>query len=255
MTESGRVMAYIAFGGNVGDVAASFRMVLDELESDSIRVASVSQLFTTMPVGISAGADYLNGAIAVATTLDAESLLTRLQQIETSLGRVRDKRWGPRTVDLDLIMFGDAVLKSERLSVPHPAWWYRRFVLDPLAEIASDAIDPVSGQTVTSVRSRLLVRPLPIQIGAGLSDATRLSRMITQRFGSRVALSVAETLEESMMGISFEVATANSQVISDIGSIFRVWMPATADVTQVVTDVLTAALDEPRPVDPSDLVL
>jgi 2-amino-4-hydroxy-6-hydroxymethyldihydropteridine diphosphokinase len=160
----------IALGGNVGDVPATFASALRRLAGPDLRVTAVSRLYETPPMGVAAGGTFLNAVAAVETSLSAESLLDRLLAIEEALGRVRTVHWGPRPIDLDLILFGETVIDTPRLRVPHPAAWYRRFVLDPTCDIAAEAVHPEAGATFTALRDRLAVRPLPMAVD-GPSDA------------------------------------------------------------------------------------
>ena len=131
--------AYIGLGGNIGDpreaMGAALRM-LDEYEG--IAVESVSSLYSTPPWGITEQPDFLNAAAALSTTLAPRALLLRCLETEKALHRVRDQRWGPRSIDLDVLVYGDAVLDEPGLSLPHPRMMERAFVLVPLAEIAPD---------------------------------------------------------------------------------------------------------------------
>ncbi|MBW3543727.1 MAG: 2-amino-4-hydroxy-6-hydroxymethyldihydropteridine diphosphokinase [Planctomycetes bacterium] len=165
------VRAFVALGGNVGDVEQTFAAALRELGSTSrICVGRVSTLHRTQPVGKASGAGFLNAAAELETSLAALELLDVLQTIEHRHGRVRGIHWGPRTLDLDLLLYGDDVIGHPRLTVPHPTLWYRRFVLDPLAEIAGDIVHPVKAATIDELRQRLLVRPLPVAIAGGADD-------------------------------------------------------------------------------------
>jgi 2-amino-4-hydroxy-6-hydroxymethyldihydropteridine diphosphokinase len=111
-----------------------------------VDVLAVSQLRETEPVGVVDQPSFLNGAVAVETTRDPRALLELLLEIERSLGRVRRERWGPRTVDLDLLLYGDVVVDEPGLSVPHPHLHERRFVLEPLAELAPGLEIPGRGR-------------------------------------------------------------------------------------------------------------
>ena len=154
---------HIALGGNVGDVFATMERGLDLLNHvNGITVQDVSHAYLTKPVGKCAGGDFLNAAAALDCSLSAFDLLKHLKAVEEAIGRHEDARWGPRLLDLDLLLFGDDIINEHSLTVPQPHLWYRRFVLDPLADIASEAVHPLHGQTIRSLLDCLDVRPLPI---------------------------------------------------------------------------------------------
>lgn len=133
----------IGLGGNQGDVAAAFRAALAALDAtDGVRVMAVSSLYRTAPVGGPAQDDYLNAAALLACGLDPLALLAVLQALEADAGRVRDERWGPRTLDLDLLWWDDRRIAAPGLAVPHPRLHERRFALAPLVEVAPRAKDP-----------------------------------------------------------------------------------------------------------------
>lgn len=164
---------YIALGGNVGNVDESFRVALWQLEeTPGVDVVQVSAVCRTPPVGEQAGGIFHNAAAQIDTSLEPLALLDTLQGIERRAGRVPGAHWGPRPLDLDLILYSDQVIEHERLCVPHPASWYRRFVLDPLAMIAADVRHPIKGITVGELRARLLPRPLRMAL-AGSTHAER----------------------------------------------------------------------------------
>ncbi|MDA0835365.1 MAG: 2-amino-4-hydroxy-6-hydroxymethyldihydropteridine diphosphokinase [Planctomycetota bacterium] len=176
--------AWIALGGNLGDVNATFADAHKRLEhSDTIDLKQISSLHRTSPVGQHAGAEFVNAVAQVETTLSPLDLLDELQAIETQRGRVRSVRWGPRTLDLDLLMYGDKVIDHPRLQLPHPACWYRRFVLDPWVEIGADVEHPVKRLTIGELRDRLLVQPITIcLVGGKLNLRERLLEEMSQEF-------------------------------------------------------------------------
>ncbi len=139
--------AYVGLGANLGDRERTLRAAVDALAAeDGIEVVAVSTLRETDPVGVGEQPRYLNGAVAVETTLAPRELLGRLLSIEQRFGRVRvPGEHGPRTLDLDLLLLGDAVLDEPGLTVPHPRLHERRFVLEPLAELAPGLVVPGCG--------------------------------------------------------------------------------------------------------------
>ncbi len=148
---------YLGLGANLGKRRETIDAALACLaDHPAICVCAVSALIETAPVGGPAGQpNYLNGAAAIETNLDPAALLAELKRIERDLGRRDGPRWGPRPIDLDILLYGDLVLASPDLTIPHPRLRERRFVLAPLAEIAPDAIDPVTGLAVRALLARL----------------------------------------------------------------------------------------------------
>lgn len=144
--------AYIALGSNLGKRQLALRSAIGRIgQLPGTRVLRVATFRETAPVGGPAGQGaYINGAVGVETELGARELLEALLGIERELGRDRtnEVRNGPRTADLDLLLYGDAVINEERLIVPHPRMHERLFVLEPLAEIAPDVVHPVLKETV-----------------------------------------------------------------------------------------------------------
>lgn len=139
--------AYVGIGGNLGDVRETIRRALELLDArEGIRVAAVSTLRETDPVGFLDQPRFLNGAARLETTLDARELLAALLDVERELGRTRaGPRFGPRSIDLDLLVLGDVELDEPGLTLPHPRLHERRFALEPLAELDPALVVPGRG--------------------------------------------------------------------------------------------------------------
>ncbi len=148
--------ALIALGGNVGDARATLGKAIDLIcEGSDVRLLARSADYRTPPWGDENQAPFINLCIAVETRLTPQALLARAQQVERSLGRVRakDRRWGPRTADLDILAYDDVVLDEPSLKLPHPGLFDRAFVLVPLAEIAPDRL--IGGIRVRDAAARI----------------------------------------------------------------------------------------------------
>lgn len=130
------VRAFLGLGSNIGDRAGSLREAIRRLDGPDLRVVARSAVYETVPWGLTGQATYLNQVVAVETALAPHALLDRCRAVEASLGRVRGERWGPRTVDVDILLWGDAAVREPDLTVPHRDLAHRAFVLVPLAEAA-----------------------------------------------------------------------------------------------------------------------
>ena len=143
MTE---VTAYIGLGSNLDNPAVQLTTAIEELGNlPATRLRACSSLYRSAPMGPQDQPDYVNAVVKLDTELEAGALLDELQLIEQAHGRVRSLHWGPRTLDLDILLYGDAVIDTARLKVPHPGIAERNFVLYPLAEISRDLVIPVLG--------------------------------------------------------------------------------------------------------------
>jgi 2-amino-4-hydroxy-6-hydroxymethyldihydropteridine diphosphokinase len=138
--------AYVGLGANLGNRRGTLQQAVSLLAAvDGVDVLAVSELRETDPVGVVDQPRFLNGAAALETTLSARELLDTLLAIERSLGRERVERWGPRTVDLDLLLYGTEIVDDPGLRVPHPRLHERRFALEPLAELDPELVIPGRG--------------------------------------------------------------------------------------------------------------
>jgi 2-amino-4-hydroxy-6-hydroxymethyldihydropteridine diphosphokinase len=147
-------LAYLSLGSNVGDRVAHLRDAIARLESIG-RVVSVSSFYETEPVEVTDQPWFLNCAVGLETALTAEQLMARLLQIEQKMGRRRIQKKGPRTIDIDILLFDDLILDSPDVTIPHPAMQKRRFVLEPLAEIAAEARHPGVKKTIRELLEEL----------------------------------------------------------------------------------------------------
>ncbi len=130
-------LAYIALGANLGDPAATVKAAFNALaELPKTRLFATSALYRSAPVGITGQPEFVNAVASIETTLDPEALLDALLAIEQQFGRVRAEKNGPRTLDLDILLYGEQIIDTARLTLPHPRLHLRAFVLYPLADLA-----------------------------------------------------------------------------------------------------------------------
>ncbi len=148
--------AWIALGANLGDRAATIdRAVarIDALPESSI--IATAPLYETAPIGPDGQAPYINSVVGLRTSLSSPELLTAFGTIEQELGRRRRARWHAREIDIDLILRGNEIIGTPQLTLPHPAFRSRRFVLVPLADVAAEQVDPVTGRTIAALLAAL----------------------------------------------------------------------------------------------------
>jgi 2-amino-4-hydroxy-6-hydroxymethyldihydropteridine diphosphokinase len=150
--------AFVAFGGNVGDVRATLDRAVAAFCDGGVRLVARSADYHTPPWGVEAQPPFVNLCIAVETDLAPRALLTRAQAVERAFGRDRtqEQRWGPRPVDIDLLAYDDMILKEPKLTLPHPRLFERAFVLVPLAEIAPEKV--IAGMRIADALARVDTR-------------------------------------------------------------------------------------------------
>ncbi len=232
---------------------------MDRLQQErGVNLVAVSPWYETTPVG-SVETRFINGVVEVATSLQPIELLDVLQQIELELGRQPGDRWGPRAIDLDLLAQGESQYHDGRLDVPHPAAWYRRFVLDPWEQIAGDWVVPRWAMTVADLRRRLLQRPLPVGlIGGSRDDLQEIADCVTDDFRGLTTISQLPQSDDGAGGNESHALPLRMSVgylsesmtddMSDARSIDLSQLATSLGVTKqkAAHFVLTAALDDPR---------
>ncbi|MFZ1005246.1 MAG: 2-amino-4-hydroxy-6-hydroxymethyldihydropteridine diphosphokinase [Candidatus Sulfotelmatobacter sp.] len=147
-------VVYLSLGSNVGDRDAQLREAQARLSGEG-RIVTASAFYETEPVEFTDQPWFLNCAVALETSATPQELIGAILGIEKKMGRQRLQNKGPRTIDIDILLFGDTALNSPQLTIPHPAMQHRRFVLEPLAEIAPEVLHPVLKKTIRELRDAL----------------------------------------------------------------------------------------------------
>lgn len=227
----------IALGGNQGDVRSVGQSALSQLgATPGIQVTRVSRWYSTEPVGCVG--EFLNGAALLSCELSPPQLLSRLHELEAAHGRVRSAHWGPRPLDLDIILFGAQQYDSPSLMVPHPWAWNRRFVLDPACEIAGEMLHSGLGLTLHQLRERLQERPLRVAWSRPETWPEFFDYPSLARFQQQI-----ERVDEPTSAHVHFVTYGRTRLRP-----FEVCVPANRERARaLVALTLTAMLDEPRP--------
>ena len=140
--------AYLLIGGNLGDRAAYLQMALTKIADTCGNITNTSSIYETAAWGNTDQPSFYNQAVVVSSTLSPEALMDQLLAIEHEMGRVRDQKYGPRTIDLDILMIDGLVFNTDKLTIPHPQMHNRRFALLPMAEVAPTLTHPILDQSI-----------------------------------------------------------------------------------------------------------
>ncbi|HIE5422302.1 TPA: 2-amino-4-hydroxy-6-hydroxymethyldihydropteridine diphosphokinase [Clostridium botulinum] len=146
---------YMAFGSNIGEKESYIKRALEKIEERGMEIIKVSSIYETEPYGVLDQDSFLNGVVKIETNLTPEDLIGELLNIEKQLNRVRERRWGPRTIDLDIIFYDDLIINEKDLVIPHKDMENREFVLKPLCDIDENFIHPVLKKSVRELYDEL----------------------------------------------------------------------------------------------------
>ncbi len=247
---------FIAVGTSALDGHEQVDRAVDRLrQHGQIDVVAVSPWFETAPVG-QVDSRFINGVVEIITTIPPLELLDVVQQMERDLGRVPGDRWGSRTIDLDVLTYGESEHCDGRLTLPHPALWYRRFVLDPWEQIAGDWIVPRWEMSVADLRQRLLQRALPVRLAGGNGEGRQeIADGITDEFGGLVTVtSVMDEQSSDTDPIRISLGYLPNAARNDSEDRWSINLTRLAtdlgrSIVETASFVLTAALDEPQELD------
>ncbi len=156
VTPTGRTqIAYLGLGANLGRREQTLRRAAERLDRPPLRARRMASLYETEPMGVTDQPRFLNSVLEVETEADPWALLARCKVVEAELGRVARARWGPREIDVDVLLYAPWVVRTPALTVPHPRMHERGFVLEPLAELIPEGVDPLSGARIAQLAQRL----------------------------------------------------------------------------------------------------
>jgi 2-amino-4-hydroxy-6-hydroxymethyldihydropteridine diphosphokinase len=150
------INVFLLLGSNLGDRQLFLKKAIDLIEVDIAPISKASSIYETQSWGKTNAPDYLNQVIVLKTSLPAQAILQRILSIEQLLGRQREEKWGSRTIDIDILFYGDSVINEPGLHIPHPELHTRRFTLEPLAEIAPDLKHPVLNKSILTIKNELV---------------------------------------------------------------------------------------------------
>ena len=149
-------LVYLGLGSNLGKRIKTLEEAVKSLKAcENISVSKRSSYYETEPEGGPPQPRFINGVVEIETPLSPKELLSKIQEIEINLGRKREEKWGPRTIDIDILLYDNCILQEEDLKIPHPMMHRRRFVLAPLSDIAPKAMHPVLNKTASEILKSL----------------------------------------------------------------------------------------------------
>jgi 2-amino-4-hydroxy-6-hydroxymethyldihydropteridine diphosphokinase len=149
------VDVFLLLGSNLGDRSLLLQQAIDCIEDEIAPVIKRSAVYETQSWGKTDSPDYLNQVVLIQSELSAQTILQKILNIEWKIGRVREEKWGPRLIDIDILFYGDILIDESELKVPHPELHKRRFTLEPLAEIAPDFIHPTLNKNILQLKNEL----------------------------------------------------------------------------------------------------
>ena len=159
-------VAYISVGSNLNNPYQQVKSAIGKLKiADNIYIETISGWYLSDPVGPKNQSRYVNGVIKISTRLSPNQLLKKLHEIEDAHGRIRNMRWGPRTLDLDILLYGSRMMNTKKLTIPHPEMKIRNFVLTPLADIEPDLVLPDGSILSSLLENNQLKEIVPILLG------------------------------------------------------------------------------------------